>query len=100
MSESVEVLDPDGRRVLLLEEIWLEKILRFHPELWAHLNEILATVEVPDHVEGDPIPGRSRYFRRTATPSRWLMVVVSFEQEPGRIISAFAKRKDPSEWNP
>ena len=33
-------------------------------------------------------------------PSRWLMAVVSYEQEPARIITALANRKDPKTWKP
>jgi hypothetical protein len=32
-------------------------------------------------------------------PSRWLLVVVSYEQTPARIVSAFANRKDPRSWS-
>ncbi len=33
-------------------------------------------------------------------PSRWLLVVVSYEQEPARILTAVALRKDPKQWRP
>jgi len=32
-------------------------------------------------------------------PSQWLLVVVSYEQTPARIVSAFANRKDPKSWS-
>lgn len=32
--------------------------------------------------------------------SRWLMAVVSYEQEPAWIITALANRKDPKRWMP
>jgi len=35
---------------------------------------------------------RRRYYRRRVGPSRWLLVVVSYEQEPGRIVTALATR--------
>ena len=46
--------DPDGRAVILRAEIWEDKITRDHPELREHLEQVLATVTDPDHVEPDP----------------------------------------------
>jgi hypothetical protein len=95
-----EVRDPEGRDVVLLGRIWEGKIARDHPEVSPHREEVLAAVEAPDHVEPDPRPDRRRYYRREVGPSSWLMVVVSFDQEPGRIITALALRKDPKRWKP
>lgn len=95
-----EVADPDGRAVVLLARIWEEKITRDHPELRDQLEQVLGTVRKPDHVEADPQADRRRYYRRRVGPSRWLLVVVSFEQQPGRIITALATRKDPRGWKP
>lgn len=64
------------------------------------LTDVMQTVATPDHVEDDPVrEQRTRYFRRHVGPSRWLLVVVSYEQVPARVISAFAHRRDPSSWN-
>jgi hypothetical protein len=93
-----EIRDPEGRNVVLLAQIWEEKITRDHPELRDHLEQVLGTVFAADHIEPDPRPGRRRYYRQSVGPSRWLLVVVSFEQEPGRIITALALRKDPKRW--
>ncbi len=95
-----EVSDPDGHAVVLLERIWTLKIIRDHPELRDHLEHVLDTVSTPDHAEPDPRAGRRRCYRRRVGPSRWLLVVVSFEQEPGRIVTALATRKDPKRWKP
>lgn len=94
------VTDPDGRDVVLLVRIWEEKITRDHPELVDHLDAVMETVAEPDHVEPDALPARTRSYRRHAGPSRWLMAVVSYEQEPARIITALANRKDPKRWKP
>lgn len=83
---------------MLLARIWDQKIARDHPELRNHLADVLRTVEAPDHVEPDARTDRLRYYRRRVGPSRWLLVVVSFEQQPGRIITALAIRKDPTGW--
>jgi hypothetical protein len=49
---------------------------------------------LPDPVHND----RRHHYLRGAGPSRWLLVVLSYEQEPARLISAFPKRKDPDSW--
>ena len=94
------VTDPDGREVVLLARIWEDKISRDHPELVDHLEAVMKTVATPDHGESDALPDRTRFYRRGAGPSRWLMAVVSYEQEPARIITALANRKDPKRWKP
>ena len=100
MGVCAEVLDPDGREVVLSVRLWREKITRDHPELRDHLEDVLGTASAPDHVEPDPRASRRRYYRGRIGPSRWLLVVVSFEQKPGRIITALATRKDPKRWKP
>lgn len=101
-SDSVlaQTTDPDGRVVVVLARVWEDKILRDHPELDGALELAMDTVQAPDHSEPDPRAGRQRYYRRRVGPSRWLLVVVSYEQEPGRVITALATRKDPKQWKP
>jgi len=94
------VVDAGGREVVLLARAWTEKITLDHPEIADHLDEVLETVTRPDHVEPDVLPGRTRFYRRNVGPSRWLLVVVSYEQEPAGIITALANRKDPTRWKP
>lgn len=95
-----ETMDPDGERVVLLDAVWRGKIARDHPEIGAHMSAILGTVSTPDHVAPDPILAeRTRYYARGAGPSQWLLVVVSDEQAPARMVSAFANRKDPKSWS-
>lgn len=94
-----EATDPDGVKVVLPAALWRDKLLRDHPELAPHLLDVLRAVASPDHVAADPVfGGRQRFYLRGAGPSRWLLVVVSYEQEPARIISAFGNRKDPRSW--
>lgn len=95
-----EITDREGTAVALPARIWEAKITRDHPELRGCLEQVVATVSASDHVEPDTRPERRRYYRRGVGPSRWLMVVVSFEQQPGRIITALALRKDPKRWKP
>jgi hypothetical protein len=92
--------DPSGTPVVLLRRVWQDKVIRDHPEVASLFDAVLRAVAAPDYVEGDPIRAdRKRYFARAAGPSRWLLVVVSYEQAPARIISAFAHRKDPPRWS-
>jgi hypothetical protein len=92
--------DPNGDEVVLLVRIWEQKIGRDHPELVDYLDAVMQTVAKPDHVEPDVLPARTRFYRRDVGPSRWLMAVVSYEQQPARIITALANRKDPRRWKP
>jgi hypothetical protein len=94
------VRDLDDREIVLLTRVWEQKITRDHPELVGHLDAVVATVAHPDHTEPDSRPERTRLYRRDVGPSRWLLVVVSYEQQPGRIITALANRKDPKLWTP
>ncbi|MFZ1924784.1 MAG: hypothetical protein WAU42_01440 [Solirubrobacteraceae bacterium] len=96
----IETTDPDGARVILKDELWREKIVRDHPEIAEHKSDVLRAVSAPDHVALDPIfERRKRYYVCSSGPSRWLLVVVSYEQTPARIVSAFANRKDPKSWS-
>jgi hypothetical protein len=95
-----ETTDPEGTRVVLLARIWQEKVLPEHIELTAFMEDVLKAVGSAEHVEVDPVYSqRRRYFARSVGPSQWLLVVVSYEQAPARIISAFGHRKDPPTWD-
>ncbi|HWX87955.1 MAG TPA: hypothetical protein VNX67_07265 [Solirubrobacteraceae bacterium] len=74
--------------------------MRDHPEVAEHRADVLRAVSIPEHIAADPIfEQRKRYYARGVGPSRWLLVVVSYEQTPARIVSAFANRKDPKSWS-
>jgi len=95
-----EARDSAGVRVVVPSELWQDKILRDHPELATHLDDVLRAVAEPDQILDDPIyKQRRRHYLRGAGPSRWLLVVLSYEQEPARVISAFGIRKDPRSWH-
>lgn len=95
-----ETTDPNGARVVLPQSVWAGKILVDHPEVAQHLSAVLRAVTTPDHVAPDPQnPNRTRYYARGVGLSRWLLVVVSYERAPARIVTAFANRKDPRSWS-
>ncbi len=97
---AAETIDPTGARVVLDVRVWMRKIVRDHPEVAAHKDDALRAVTMPDHVAADPgSRDRKRFYLRGAGPSRWLLVVVSYEQTPARLISVFANRKDPKTWS-
>ena len=92
------VVDAGAREVVLLARVWTEKITLDHPEIADHLDAVLETVTRPDHVEPDVLPGEDAVLpaqRRSQS-----LAVVSYEQEPARIITALANRKDPTRWKP
>lgn len=95
-----ETTDPAGARIVLDVRVWDEKIVHGHPEVASYKDDALRAVSAPDHVAPDPTSAdRKRFYLRDAGPSRWLLVVVSYEQKPARIISVFANRKDPKTWS-
>ena len=86
--------------VVVPAKLWRDKILRDHPELATHLDGVLQAISEPDMILNDPVyERRRRHYLRGAGPSRWLLVVLSYEQEPARVISAFGVRKDPRSWS-
>jgi hypothetical protein len=70
------------------------------PELEPHVDAVLATIASPDHREPDTRRHRERFFKENVGPSRWLMVVVDFEQEPARIVTAlgYGHGRSPQGW--
>jgi hypothetical protein len=65
------------------------------PQMLAHMSAILDTVERPDIREDDSAPGRERFFRRDLDPSRFLRVVVDFNETPGFVVTAFIQDHRP-----
>ena len=63
-----------------------------------HQAALMATIAHPDHLEDDPRPGRERFWRELLGPSRWLFVVVDFDESPARVVTAFGRRDDPPGW--
>jgi len=92
-----QTVDPGGRTVVLDERGWAH-ILQTHEEMASYRDLIMTTVSAPEHRHSDPRPGRERFYRRTLGPSRWLFVVIHFDETPARIVTAYAKRKDPPRW--
>jgi len=98
-----ETATADGTRVVLFEDTWVAHVLdreTGHPELEPHLNVVIEAIGDPDHRESDPRPARERFYKHGVGPSVWLMVVVDFNREPARIVTAlgYGHGQSPSGW--
>ncbi len=87
------VQTPDGDAVVLTATAW-RHISDEHPDIAPYRNEVLATIAEPDAVTSDPRPGRQRFYRHGVGPSRWLRVIVDFNRNPARVVTAFGFRKE------
>jgi glycine/D-amino acid oxidase-like deaminating enzyme len=87
------VQTPEGDAVVLAAAAW-SHIADEHPEIAPYRGKVLATIAEPNAVTDDPRPGRQRFYRRGIGPSRWLRVIVDFNQSPARIVTAFGFRKE------
>jgi hypothetical protein len=90
--ESVEMTD--GQQIVLTASA-LDHIAFEHPEMADYRQAILETARNPEIALDDPRPGRRRHYRHQQGPSRWLRVIVDFNQEPAQIVTAHAHRKEP-----
>jgi hypothetical protein len=87
------VRTPAGEAVVLTAIGW-RHILDGHSEMEIYRAEILETVASPHLVLDDPELGRKRFHRFGAGPSRWLRVIVDFNQCPALIVTAHGIRKE------
>jgi hypothetical protein len=89
-----ETADPTGRCVVLTADRWLHICVE-HPELAAFRDFMLIAVEKPFA----RIPGRRSteewYYARGFGPSRYVKVVVHYEQHVGAIWTSFPRRRFP-----
>jgi hypothetical protein len=87
--------DPEGRFVVFDWESHLHLKDRNRHGLLADVKAILAVVNRPDHHELDPRSGRERFYRQHLDQRRWMRVVVDFDEDPGRVVTAIIQRYDP-----
>ena len=78
---------------MLTEEAW--RHICVHVEMARFEQAVMETITHPDQRRSDLRPGRERYFTRDRGPSRWLLVVVDFNAEPGEVVTAFGHDNDP-----
>ena len=89
------VVDPLGRTVHLTTERW-EHIIDGHPYMAPHRAEVLRAVQEPTERIAQPRSGQDWFYLEGAGPSRWLKVVVAFDEDSvGSIRTAFPRRSKP-----
>jgi hypothetical protein len=86
-----QILDPDGRVVILSERAW-QHILEEHGELHRCEQLIMDTISLPDDRSDDVRPERERYFTQGRGPTQYFCVVVEYIGEVGDVITAFGHR--------
>jgi hypothetical protein len=90
-----KMIDPRGRTVHLAEERW-QHIVDGHPYMARFRAEVLQAVEAPTDLIERPRPAQDWFYLRDAGPSRWLKVVVAFDEDSvGNIRTAFPRRSKP-----
>jgi uncharacterized protein YuzE len=82
IAERREVVDPDGR-VVVLDERTIGHLSRRRPQMVALLGAILDAVERPDLREDDPVPGRELFYRRDLDPSPMVEGSRRLQRNPG-----------------
>jgi hypothetical protein len=89
------VADPLGRTVHLTDERW-EHIVDGHPYMAAHQADVLRAIREPSERIEQARPGQDWFYLEGAGPSRWLKVVVAFDEDStGRVRTAFPRRSKP-----
>jgi len=58
-----------------------------------HLDEALQAIHRPDAITPDPIGGRWRYWRNATGPTRWMFVVVDWDEPTPQVVTAYGKRR-------
>lgn len=84
--------------VQLHVDTW-EHVLAEHPEMAAHLEATMRTIESPSHREPHVRTGRERYFRRCG-PMVWIRVVAEFAGAGDRVVTAFPQSNVPRPHGP
>lgn len=93
-SDRPQTTDPDGRVVVFDAGSHLH-LARRRPWLLDHIDAIMETVARPDFHALDWVPGRERFYRQHIEPSRWLRVVVDFNEEPAWVVTVVVQDDNP-----
>ncbi len=89
-----EAADSEGRRIVLSAERWLH-ILDDHEELAQEMEPILWGITSPTLRRGGRWSDEEWFYVAGPGPSRYVKVVVHYEGEEGRIMTAFPRREFP-----
>jgi hypothetical protein len=91
----LSAVDPLGRTVHLTVDRW-KHIIDGHPYMATCQADVLRAVETPTAHIVEPRPGQDWFYLADAGPSRWLKVVVAFDEKSnGSIRTAFPRRRKP-----
>jgi hypothetical protein len=92
-----ETRDPNGRPVKLDQERWNHIIdaTSGHREIAPLRAEVLRAVQAPDRRLPGREPNEEWFYLGNVGPTRWIKVVVLYEDGYGRIITAFPRRAFP-----
>jgi hypothetical protein len=91
----LSAVDPLGRTVHLTADRW-EHIIDGHPYMAPYQPDVLRAVRVPTEHMVQPRLGQDWFYLEDAGPSRWLKVVVAFDEESnGSVRTAFPRRRKP-----
>jgi hypothetical protein len=87
--------DPLGRTIQLTEKRW-SHIIEGHPYMAPFRADVMRAIGAPTHLIEQPRPGQDWFYLQNAGPSRWLKVVVAFDEDSiGSIRTAFPRRSKP-----
>jgi hypothetical protein len=93
-ADDPSAIGPDGRHIVLREDT-IEHLRSRRPELLDHIDAILQGISLPDLREGDPFPGRERFYLEHIFARRWLRIVVDFNESPAFVVTAFVQDNAP-----
>jgi hypothetical protein len=87
--------DPLGRTVHLTRERW-EHIAYGHSPVAALRAQVMRAVREPTTWTEEKRPGEGWFYLEDVGPSRWLKVVVAYDDKSvGNVITAFPRRRHP-----
>jgi hypothetical protein len=93
--ETRTTLDPRGRRVNLTPERW-NHIVYGHAYMRTHLGDVIRAIEAPTNWIEEARPGQDWFYIEDAGPSKWLKVVVAYDDKSiGSVKTAFPRRTMP-----
>ena len=95
VARRTSVIDALGRTVHLAAERW-EHVVDGHPYMAPYMADVLRAIESPTDRIAQARPGQDWFYLEGAGPSRWIKVVVAFDEKSvGNVRTAFPRRDKP-----
>ena len=94
MNYIFEVTDKTGRKIRLTKRQW-KHIMRRHPYMEKYLEEIKATIQIPDKITERPYNKCYYYknYKHFKPPNRFILVIVRYLNGEGFVISTYLEDK-------